>query len=586
MIMRLKKLYIEHYKNIHGEYSFEGNQGYIALIGLNGSGKSNLLEAISLVLDTMFGLQVKTPIGNFWIEYEMDGETCFYGNIDRAGNAIELDSQPKMPSMLISCYSGEDDRLWNFCYKDYYVRFFNAAIGGGEYKPQSLYVNKYCWKIAFISLLFSENEEVKSFVKNILKVDAQQVTVQFTRREENKANSHDASNWYARIEEKFGKERIPMEVLKYEDLICNSYPNLTPDAQVFYYLYFLCMPERNLNSGMRADKLIENIDIQVNGYNFEDLSEGEKKLILIECITKVLGDKDALVLFDEPDAHTHIAMKKELLRVISEFEGQTIMTTHSPMFLNKRWDGYHIENIYYMHDGIVETADGLKHLSDLTDGAIDYFEGSFILSSKNILVVEGKYDDKYLKKAISVFVEQDVKYEKLNEITIMSSNSASAAVEIYNQILSPCLNRIDKIVFLFDYDNGGWNDGWKKIKPLSDRNDKIVPMFYQDSYLPVANYPTSEADVIKANGGNKIKDVNSYMVEDLFSEDSYASKIAPVIKARTHKDFRNLTMGKKGTAGAIKDHIEKEYNNFKKEWFEGFKPVLDKLLEVFFERKK
>ena len=26
--MRLKKLYIEHYKNIHGEYSFEGNQGY------------------------------------------------------------------------------------------------------------------------------------------------------------------------------------------------------------------------------------------------------------------------------------------------------------------------------------------------------------------------------------------------------------------------------------------------------------------------------------------------------------------------------------------------------------------------------
>ena len=56
------------------------------------------------------------------------------------------------------------------------------------------------------------------------------------------------------------------------------------------------------------------------------------------------------------------------------------MTTHSPMFLNKRWDGYHVENIYYMHDGIVETADGLKHLSDLTDGAIDYFEGSFILT--------------------------------------------------------------------------------------------------------------------------------------------------------------------------------------------------------------
>ena len=51
--MRLKKLFIESYKNIHGEYSFEENQGYIALIGLNGSGKSNLLEAISLVFDVL-----------------------------------------------------------------------------------------------------------------------------------------------------------------------------------------------------------------------------------------------------------------------------------------------------------------------------------------------------------------------------------------------------------------------------------------------------------------------------------------------------------------------------------------------------
>lgn len=91
---------------------------------------------------------------------------------------------------------------------------------------------------------------------------------------------------------------------------------------------------------MQADKLIESIDISLNGYSFNDLSEGEKKLILIECIIKVLGDEHSLVLLDEPDAHTHIAMKKDILKLISEFEGQTIMTTHSPMFLNKRWNGY------------------------------------------------------------------------------------------------------------------------------------------------------------------------------------------------------------------------------------------------------
>ena len=578
--MRLKGLYVEHYKNIQGEYSFANNQGYIALIGLNGSGKSNLLEAISLIFDCLFGLQANNPIGNFWIEYELDGEVCFYGNVDKGNQPMDLDNHPKLPSALISCYSGEDERLWNFCYKEYYVRFFNAAIGGGEYKPKSLYINKYCWKIAFISLLFSESEEVKTFLQNTLKIDASNVSVRFARRKGNKANPHDASNWYERIAEKFGEEFIPIENLKYEDLICNQYPDLTPDAQVFYYLYFLHMPEKNSQIGMRADKLIEQIDIQVDGYNFDDLSEGEKKLILVECIAEVLGDQDSFVLLDEPDAHTHIAMKKELLNVISKFEGQTILTTHSPMFLNKRWVGYHDEIIYYMHDGVVENANGLKHLSELTDGTIDYFEGSFILSSKKILVVEGKYDDKYLKKAISVFTKQDAKYDKLTQITILSSNSAGAAVEIYNQILLPCLHRIDKIVFLFDYDNGGWNDGWKKIKPISDTNNKIVPMFYQDNYHS-DNYPASDADVIRVNGGKAIKDINSYMVEDLFSEVSYAQKIAPVINARKHKDFRTLTIGKKGTAGAIKEYIEKEYYNFDDSWFDGFKPVLDELLRVF-----
>ena len=213
--MRLKGLYVEHYKNIQGEYSFANNQGYIALIGLNGSGKSNLLEAISLIFDCLFGLQANNPIGNFWIEYELDGEVCFYGNVDKGHQPMDLDNHPKLPSALISCYSGEDEKLWNFCYKEYYVRFFNADIGGGEYKPKSLYINKYCWKIAFISLLFSESEEVKTFLQNTLKIDASNVSVRFARRKGNKANPHDASNWYERIAEKFGEEFIPIENLKY-----------------------------------------------------------------------------------------------------------------------------------------------------------------------------------------------------------------------------------------------------------------------------------------------------------------------------------------------------------------------------------
>lgn len=579
--MKLKSLYLKKYKNLSGTYNFEESNAYIALIGLNGSGKSNLLEVISIIFKIISGLCPQNSIGDFSFTYEIDGRVYYAEYWDYNGKLF-INNTQRRPSSIISCYSGEDDRLWKHGYEDYYVRFFNAAIAGGEYKPTSLYINKYCWKIAFISLLFSENEEVKRFITDKLHVSHDTITVQFKTKKDANPQAHDASNWYKRVEAKFGgKEILIDELINNEDveLLCGKYPYLTNDQIVFYYLYFLYMPDKRGTLGLEADKIIESIDIKLNDYFFDNLSEGEKKLILIECITKVLGDENSLVLLDEPDAHTHIAMKKDLLKLISEFEGQTIMTTHSPMFLNKRWDGFDENNIFYMHDGKIESTEPLKHLAELTDNEIDYFEGSFILSSKYILVVEGKYDDKYLRKAISIFEKSDSKYSKLNDVAIISANSASSAEVIYNQILSKCIAKIEKIVFLFDYDDGGWKDGWKKIDAISGRGLKIIPMFYQDSY-PSVNYPTSDALISAANGGQKtIKPDKTYMVEDIFSESAYLSVITPVINSRKYKDFRNNSIGNKGTA--IKDYIEKNYNTFPDTAFDGFKTVLDELMNVF-----
>lgn len=580
--MKLNKITFDNYKNLSREYSFEQANKYIALIGLNGSGKSNLLEAISLLFAHTMGIEVDSPFAQYRLTYDIRGHRVDITEGDSLANGTISDED--VPSSLIACYSGEDNRLWNSGFGRYYVDFFNKAIRGGDYKPKAIYINKYCWKIAFLSLLFSEKEEVKSFISDKLHINTDSVYVRFFTKNGANPQPHDASNWYVRVCAKYPNTQILINDLKSNedvDLNCIKYPGLTPDQIVFYYLYFLHMPDKQGTLGLEADKLIEKIEISVNGYDFDNLSEGEKKLILIECITNVLGDESSLILLDEPDAHTHIAMKKDLLKLISEFEGQTIMTTHSPMFLNKRWEGFVENNIYYMHDGKIENTEPLKNLAELTDNEIDYFEGSFILSSKKILVVEGKYDDKYLKKAINIFARRDAKYNRLNDVTIFSANSAGSAEVIYNQILSDCIDRIEKLVFLFDYDDGGWKEGWKKIEKIPNRGTKIIPMFYQDSYNSV-NYPTTDEDVSKANGGSKtIKSDKSYMVEDLFSENAYAQIVEPVIKARNHRDFRNLPYGKKGTAGRIKEYIEDNYDKFSDELYDGFKAVLDELLNVF-----
>lgn len=576
--MKLKTINIEHYKNLKNEFSFEQNNGYISLIGLNGSGKSNLLEAISLIFSRLIGINAQQPFPRFSLSYDIREHEINISDVD--SDASKLNDND-LPASVIACYSGEDNRLWNSGFKDYYIKFFNAAIRGGEYKPRLLYINKYCWKIAFVSLLFSENENVKNFISDKLHINKEMVKVKFRTKDGANPQPHEASNWYKRVENKYGDSEINiLELMNDEevDLHCTKYPTLTLDQIVFYYLYFLHMPDKKGTLGLEADKVIENIELIVNGYHFEDLSEGEKKLILIECITKVLGDKDSLVLLDEPDAHTHIAMKKDLLKLISEFEGQTVMTTHSPMFLNKRWEGYDDKNIYYMNDGQIENTEPLQHLAELTGNEIDYFEGSFILSSKRILVTEGPYDILYIKHAIDKLSADNQSYLKIKEqVAFLHAGGSDNAIDLYNQTLYPSRNHYEHLVFLFDYDKAGFEGAEKVKKAINDYEDnKPIILFYQNDY-------STEKDT-KPND----KDPESYIVEDLFDFRSY-SAVTNKIHVNSHKELRNINWNgvisgnkrPKATTEAIKYYIQENYKTFEKEWLLNFKPVLDKLLEVF-----
>ncbi len=565
--MKLRNIHIDPYKNLNSNFSFENNTGYVSLIGLNGSGKSNLLEAISLLFAHVMGIEVIFPFNQYSITYNIRE----HGVDINEGDSLENGSitEDDLPSSLIACYSGEDNRLWDSGFNSYYIDFFNKAIGGGEYKPKILYINKLCWKIAFLSLLFSEDDEVKSFITDKLHIDIESVNVQFITKEDANPQAHDASNWYNRVRSKYAEARIQINDLKNDedvDLGCRQYPELTPDQVIFYYLYFLHMPNKNSKPALNADRVIEAIDISVNGFNFDNLSEGEKKLILIECITRVLGDENSLVLLDEPDAHIHIAMKKDLLELISKFKGQTIMTTHSPMFLNKRWDGYKEENIFYMHDGKIEDTEPLKHLAELTDNSIDYFEGSFILSSKKILVTEGPYDILYIKHAIDKFSDENPNYLKIKEqVAFMHAGGANNAKALYEQTISPILSKTENIVFVFDYDKEGFVGLTQLRGSISVNHDtKTKCIFYQTNY---------DYDWL-----DKPQSINSYMAEDLFDSNSYASVVEALHIIHTHKEFRNRTQA---TSDAIKEHIKSSYSSFEKEWLQNFKPVLNKLLDIF-----
>jgi len=555
--MKLLHLHTNNYRNLDSDFAFDKNDGYISLIGLNGSGKSNLLEVVAGTFSMLYGT-ANQQFENCSVTYDIRGNTIRHNSTDKD---IPKDD---LPTNVIACYSGEDKRLWENCFKNYYIDFFNKAIAGGDYKPQMLYINKYCWSIALISLLFSEKAEVQSFLSDTLGIDTKTVQLKFTKRKIN-YNPHDASNWLEKVLDEQADGSMSIEVLKGIELNNSRYFDNTDDAIIFYYLYFLGMPDKNENEGLKADKIIEKIEIKLNGYDFAYLSEGQKKLILTECITHVLGDENSLILLDEPDAHAHIAMKKELLKSIEKFPGQTIFTTHSPMFLNKRWDGYKENNIFFIKNGTISDTKYLASISELSDNTIDYFDGAFLLSSKNILVVEGQYDKWYLEKAISVFSKKDEKYQKLHNISIIPQGSASHTKTFFQQVIEGMMDHLTKVVFLFDYDDKGY-EGWKMITGL--KKDKVSSIFYQHN------------DGKELKPTTKPSNKDYILVEDLFSPEAYKRIIDRhhLSGLRTHKDFRLFT---DKISSEIKTYLETHYLSFDDDFYSGFQPIMDRVLEIF-----
>ena len=565
-MFRLKKIQIDGYKNLAGDYDFSNNKGYISLIGLNGSGKSNLLEAISIIFDGLINNGGTGIPFDYEIEYGINGHIYTRKKRQAMKDGIICKAEDlEYPSSLIACYSGEDLRLWQIAYEKYHMGYFNEAVKQTYSSPTFLYINKYCWKIALISLLCSNNDKVKDFLKYTLKIDSpSDVELDLSYDDAKKASfqTHAALNWFYRIVQD-GNQNINLNIIATTDIYIagRQVPEEHKAKCVFNFLYLLSQPKKNEKN--KIDKLINDIKISVNiGDNkidFDDLSEGEKKLILIECITKVLGDVNSLVLLDEPDAHTHIAMKKELLKLISEFEGQIIMTTHSPMFVKMIQDNEK-NNLFYIENGkITESRNNL--IKKLSNDALTVLDGTLYSKSNSYLLVEGKSDVNCIKAAINKFPE----FEKLQDVSIISFNGASEAKVFFEQAFKDSIDCVKHLAFLFDYDQDGLKE-WRNLEDIiNEYPNKCTRIFYQRNYDEELK-PTS------------IDNKDSLLLEDLVHPSAYQQELDRI---HSISSFHQLHAGGKISEKPIKDRIEGHCREFSQEQLRDFTPLLHKLLEVF-----
>lgn len=602
--MKLKKLEIKNYKNlIDFKADFESGQGLSVLIGNNGSGKSNVLEAISGIFANAYSAK---SIHKFVYSliYEIKGKEvkleqtvyrCQY-YVDGKITAIkDIASQGLLPTNVIALYSGEDKRWWHSYYEPFYLKFtrdVNAGVGS-NLSPKMYYINKYYWDIALLSLIYSTAEDDNQFLRSVIgRNTVDHILLFYTHNAERSCKSELLKSFLQTLNSFSAYSKGPDDkpiylhamtprnimqaygVRVFEEYAALKNIYMFADAkflnnkpedfhyyekQLFDYFVQAYMPKEK--------KVIKNIELIYNGISAKDLSEGEKKLILIRAVLSFVADENSLVLFDEPDANIHEGRKQELYDLFAEYckyDRQMIVTTHSPILaqLAKEKELLMLE----LEEGKAtiltdEKIEKIKRLSGTSWDVIGH--GMILKSSKPLVVFEGKTDVVYVKRALELLKQTTPRFCNIS-VDFLNANGAGN-VKSFIDNLKELVPSGKKIIVFFDRDNAG-RDGAQAVTGLSKDSEKIA------KYHDIAQNNITVSFIPYKLGITN----GDFLIEDYFSWDDTIKAIADDLIPQQKHPIKSLP----NLPDRIKKEIERRVNQFKPDEFNGFVPLLDKILEL------
>lgn len=584
--MKLKSLYIQKYKNLAPiTINFESGNGLAMLVGNNGSGKSNVLEAISGIFHDLFkGKDSRKIKCDYKLQYTLNEINCV---IEQTNGFLrcygpkfkrrEYFIKENAPHNIIGLYSGEENRLWTSFYETYYKSYIKRIkTNRHQERMRLMFINKYYWNVALLTLFLSSNQTLKPFIENDLGItsisrielkfnfkyfdDVNELLKTFINRinpdhkSKIECSIEDLRNniFYSALSDENGNALVDENGNKL--LVENG----ITDTEVFQNLTQAYMPKN--------EKIIKDIIIQIdNDITVKQLSEGEKKLILVKTVLEILSDEKTLILMDEPDAHLHEGRKPALCSMMREYPNrQIVIATHSPVMAQLANEK---ELLMLEHEGgkatllTEEKIDKIKHLTGTSWDVIG--QGMMLKSNRPLVVFEGKTDVMYVKRALEMLKSRSDDYATLN-VDFLNANGAGN-VKSFIDNLKSFVPDSKKIIIFFDRDNAG-KDGAKAVTGISRDDERVV--HYQDivqnnittSFIP---YKTGVTD-------------GDFLIEDYFSWDSTIKAIVEdVILEHKHpiKLLPNLP-------DKIKKELEKRINQFTADKFNGFIPLLDKIVEL------
>lgn len=466
--MRLETLHIQsRFKNIENlKIDFRTREGLTVLIGNNGTGKSNILEALSSVFAGLYNRDYNPPF-RYFLKYRINNIDIkiVYNNVTqtyelKANDVVDNIKPEYLPSQVIASYSGEETRLWDNFFWPFYQDYIRAIRGATLPNQQLIFINKFYWNIALLTFHFYDFEafhDIRDFCEKDLGIErVNSVTFEFDIPKLNSFQLNPVVNFVKTLNPN-NEERLTLTLATLKDRL--SF--ITSEIDFFKYLTAASLP--------KDDKLITSIEFNFNNsLTTQAFSEGEKKIILVKLILEVIGDENSLILLDEPDSHIHISRKEELHKLLINYSSrENIITTHSPT-LTHCFDNKHIVmlNKNSNNDAGIEQSEKQEIVNKLTNGIWSYQEQNiFLNTTKDILLVEGPSDETFISRALTVLKRTEERYANL-DFAFMPCGGASG-VELMLGKFKPKDNQV--IIALFDRDQAGV-DGINKIFKRSKTN--------------------------------------------------------------------------------------------------------------------
>ncbi|MES2572252.1 MAG: AAA family ATPase, partial [Verrucomicrobiota bacterium] len=380
--MRLDRVYIDGFKNLkQAEVDFNESHLTAVIIGQNGAGKSNLIEAIVDVF-RFTDLNRGIPRFRYVVEYRLEGKKIRLSNLSGhpeiscdgktiSRTAFEDDRTAYFPDLVFGYYSGASRRLEQL-FDSHQRRYYDQIKREeDEYKCHQALLNRrlfYCRSVhgafALAASFGFPSEKVTGLLVGKLKISGFHSALALLREPWfSKSGSASARTFWG-AEGPAGRCAADVHDASFHPvaLIDNPIDDYRSRSSNEAQLGLFLRSEESLQAlasnysndedmfsaleAMDIADLVRDFHVWVKRpsddsgeVGFSDLSDGERQLLMVLGLIRISRSKRALFLLDEPDTHLNPHWQHTYLDLIREWTEVTsddsrchiIMTSHNPL---------------------------------------------------------------------------------------------------------------------------------------------------------------------------------------------------------------------------------------------------------------